>query len=86
MEPQTIQQTVQAVQHTAQTGDTLIPVIAAFFLAFTTFIKVLTEINKIKRDRLKTKDERDKRFNAIENKIGIQHEDAQENPEDGKAE
>lgn len=82
MEPNTLQQTAQAVQ----TGDTLIPVIAAFFLAFTTFIKVLTEINKIKRDREKTKLEREKRFNAIENKIGLQHEDAQENPEDGKAE
>lgn len=82
MEPQTIQQTAQAVQ----TGDTLIPVIAAFFLAFTTFIKVLTEINKIKRDREKTKLDREKRFNAIENKIGLQHEDAQQNPEDGKAE
>lgn len=86
MEPHTIQQTAQAVQQTAQTGDVLIPVVAAFFLAFTTFIKVLTEINKIKRDRERTKLEREKRFNAIENKIGLQHEDAPENPEDGKAE
>lgn len=68
MEPHAIQQTAQAVQQTAQTGDTLIPIIAAFFLAFTCLIKTMTEVYKIKRDRLKTKAERDQRFEALERK------------------
>lgn len=59
MEPQTIQAVTQA-------SDNLIPIIAAFFLAFTCLIKTMTEVYKIKRDRLKTKAERDKRFEALE--------------------
>ena len=42
------------------------PIIAAFLVAF--------EIYKIKRDRLKTKAERDKRLDAIEDKIKIDGE------------
>lgn len=58
MEPQAIQQAT----------DKLIPIIAAFFVAFTGLVKLWAEIYKIKRDRLKTKAERDKRFEALENK------------------
>lgn len=61
MEPQTVQTVTQA-------SDNLIPIVAAFFLAFTCLIKTMTEVYKIKRDRLKTKAERDKRFEALENK------------------
>lgn len=61
MEPQTVQTVTQA-------SDNLIPIIAAFFLAFTCLIKTMTEVYKIKRDRLKTKAERDKRFEALESK------------------
>lgn len=59
MEPQTIQQATEAT-------DKLMPIIAAFLVAF--------EIYKIKRDRLKTKAERDKRLDAIEDKIKIDGE------------
>lgn len=62
MEPQTIQQATEAT-------DKLIPIIAAFFVAFTGLVKLWAEIYKIKRDRLKTKAERDKRLDAIEDKI-----------------
>lgn len=62
MEPQTIQQATEAT-------DKLIPIIAAFFVAFTGLVKLWSEIYKIKRDRLKTKAERDKRLDAIEDKI-----------------
>lgn len=61
MEPQTVQTVTQA-------SDNLIPIIAAFFLAFTCLIKTMTEVYKIKRDRLKTKAERDQRFEALERK------------------
>ena len=61
MEPQTVQTVTQA-------SDNLIPIVAAFFLAFTCLIKTMTEVYKIKRDRLKTKAERDKRFEALERK------------------
>ena len=61
MEPQAIQQATEAT-------DKLIPIIAAFFLAFTCLLKTMTEVYKIKRDRLKTKAERDKRFEALERK------------------
>lgn len=61
MEPQTVQTVTQA-------SDNLIPIVAAFFLAFTCLVKTMTEVYKIKRDRLKTKAERDKRFEALENK------------------
>ena len=59
MEPQTVQTVTQA-------SDILIPIIAAFFLAFTCLVKTMTEVYKIKRDRLKTKAERDQRFEALE--------------------
>lgn len=62
MEPQAIQQATEAT-------DKLIPIIAAFFVAFTGLVKLWSEIYKIKRDRLKTKAERDKRLDAIEDKI-----------------
>ena len=61
MEPQT-------VQTVTQSSDNLVPIIAAFFLAFTCLIKTMTEVYKIKRDRLKTKADRDKRFEALEQK------------------
>lgn len=61
MEPQTVQTVTQA-------SDNLVPIIAAFFLAFTCLIKTMTEVYKIKRDRLKTKAERDQRFEALEKK------------------
>ena len=61
MEAQTVQTVVTA-------SDDLIPIIAAFFVAFTGLIKLWAEIYKIKRDRLKTKAERDQRFDALENK------------------
>lgn len=61
MEPQAIQQATEAT-------DKLIPVIAAFFVAFTGLVKLWSEIYKIKRDRLKTKAERDQRFEALERK------------------
>ena len=61
MEPQT-------VQTVAKASDDLIPIIAAFFVAFTGLIKLWAEIYKIKRDRLKTKAERDQRFEALESK------------------
>ena len=61
MEPQT-------VQTVANASNDLIPIIAAFFVAFTGLIKLWAEIYKIKRDRLKTKAERDQRFEALENK------------------
>lgn len=61
MEMQTIQQAKEATEN-------LVPIIAAFFLAFTCLIKTMTEVYKIKRDRLKTKAERDKRFEALERK------------------
>lgn len=61
MEPQTVQTVTQA-------SDNLIPIIAAFFLAFTCLIKTMTEVYKIKRDRLKTKAERDQRFESLERK------------------
>lgn len=61
MEPQAIQQATEAT-------DKLIPIIAAFFVAFTGLVKLWAEIYKIKRDRLKTKAERDQRFEALENK------------------
>ena len=64
MEPQAIQQATEAT-------DKLIPIIAAFFVAFTGLIKLWAEIYKIKRDRLKTKAERDKRYQKIEQKIGL---------------
>lgn len=64
MEPQTIQQATEAT-------DKLIPIIAAFFVAFTGLIKLWAEIYKIKRDRLKTKAEREKHFQKIEQKIGL---------------
>lgn len=67
MEPQTIQQATEAT-------DKLIPIIAAFFVAFTGLVKLWAEIYKIKRDRLKTKAERDKRLDAIEDKIKIDGE------------
>lgn len=59
------QQTVQTV---TQASDNLVPIIAAFFLAFTCLVKTMTEVYKIKRDRLKTKAERDQRFEALERK------------------
>lgn len=62
MEPQAIQQATEAT-------DKLIPIVAAFFVAFTGLLKLWAEIYKIKRDRLKTKAERDKRLDAIEDKI-----------------
>ena len=62
MEPQAIQQATEAT-------DKLIPIIAACFVAFTGLVKLWSEIYKIKRDRLKTKAERDKRLDAIEDKI-----------------
>lgn len=58
----------QAIQQATEATDKLIPIIAAFFLAFTCLIKTMTEVYKIKRDRLKTKAERDKRFEALERK------------------
>ena len=58
----------QTLHTVTQASDNLIPIIAAFFLAFTCLIKTMTEVYKIKRDRLKTKAERDKRFEALENK------------------
>lgn len=58
----------QAVQTVTQASDNLIPIIAAFFLAFTCLIKTMNEVYKIKRDRLKTKAERDQRFEALERK------------------
>lgn len=61
MEPQTVQTVTQA-------SDNLIPIVAAFFLAFTCLVKTMTEVYKIKRDRLKTKAERDQRFEALERK------------------
>ena len=73
MEPQTIQQASEAT-------DKLVPIIAAFFVAFTGLIKLWAEIYKIKRDRLKTKAEREKRYQKIEQKIGLDasEEDAEE--------
>lgn len=62
MEPQVIQQATEVT-------DKLIPIIAGFFVAFTGLVKLWAEIYKIKRDRLKTKAERDKRLDAIEDKI-----------------
>lgn len=59
----------QAIQQAAEATDKLIPIIAAFFVAFTGLVKLWSEIYKIKRDRLKTKAERDKRLDAIEDKI-----------------
>lgn len=59
----------QAIQQATEATDKLIPIIAAFFVAFTGLIKLWSEIYKIKRDRLKTKAERDKRLDAIEDKI-----------------
>lgn len=50
------------------------PIIAGFFVAFTGLVKLWAEIYKIKRDRLKTKAERDKRLDAIEDKIKIDGE------------
>lgn len=58
----------QAIQQATEATDKLIPIIAAFFVAFTGLVKLWTEIYKIKRDRLKTKAERDKRFEALERK------------------
>lgn len=58
----------QAIQQAAESTDKLIPIIAAFFVAFTGLVKLWAEIYKIKRDRLKTKAERDKRFEALEDK------------------
>lgn len=57
------------MQAVSQESDNLVPIIAAFFIAFTCLIKTMTEVYKIKRDRLKTKAERDKRLDAIEDKI-----------------
>lgn len=62
---------INTVQQTAQASDNLITIIAGFFLVFTTFIKVLTEIHKIKLAREKTALERDQRFKKIEKKIGL---------------
>lgn len=59
---------LQTVQTVAKASDDLIPIIAAFFVAFTGLVKLWAEIYKIKRDRLKTKAERDKRFEALESK------------------
>lgn len=59
---------VQTMQAVSQASDNLVPIIAAFFIAFTCLIKTMTEVYKIKRDRLKTKMERDKRFEALERK------------------
>lgn len=73
MEPQTIQQASEAT-------DKLVPIIAAFFVAFTGLIKLWAEIYKIKRDRLKTKAEREKRYQKIEQKIGL---DASEEDAEG---
>ena len=56
----------ETVQTVAKASDDLIPIIAAFFVAFTGLIKLWAEIYKIKRDRLKTKAERDQRFEALE--------------------
>lgn len=56
------------IQQATEATDKLIPIIAAFFVAFTGLIKLWAEIYKIKRDRLKTKAERDQRFEALENK------------------
>lgn len=56
----------QAIQQATEATDKLIPIIAAFFVAFTGLVKLWAEIYKIKRDRLKTKAERDKRFEALE--------------------
>ena len=58
----------QTLHTVTQASDNLIPIVAAFFLAFTCLIKTMTEVYKIKRDRLKTKAERDQRFEALENK------------------
>lgn len=58
----------QAVQTVAKASNDLIPIIAAFFVAFTGLVKLWAEIYKIKRDRLKTKAERDQRFEALERK------------------
>lgn len=73
MDPQSLQQATEAT-------DKLIPIIAAFFVAFTGLIKLWAEIYKIKRDRLKTKAEREKRYQKIEQKIGLDasEEDAEE--------
>lgn len=57
------------IQQATEATDKLIPIIAAFFVAFTGLVKLWAEIYKIKRDRLKTKAERDKRLDAIEDKI-----------------
>lgn len=62
MEPQAIQQATEAT-------DKLIPIIAAFFVAFTGLIKALTEVYKIKRSRMKTQKERDERFDKIEKRL-----------------
>ena len=56
------------MQTVTQASDNLIPIIAAFFIAFTCLIKTMNEVYKIKRDRLKTKAERDQRFEALERK------------------
>lgn len=58
----------QAIQQASEATDKLIPIIAAFFVAFTGLIKLWSEIYKIKRDRLKTKAERDQRFEDLERK------------------
>lgn len=62
MEPQTVQTVTQA-------SDNLVPIIAAFFVAFTGLIKALTEVYKIKRARMKTQKERDERLDKIEKRL-----------------
>lgn len=71
---------LETVQTVAKASDDLIPIIAAFFVAFTGLIKLWAEIYKIKRDRLKTKAEREERYQKIEHKIGL---DASEENADG---
>lgn len=59
---------MQTIQQAKEATDNLVPIIAAFFVAFTGLVKLWAEIYKIKRDRLKTKADRDKRFEALESK------------------
>lgn len=69
----------QTVQTVAKASDDLIPIIAAFFVAFTGLIKLWAEIYKIKRDRLKTKAERDQRFEALEKNQAARGDDVDTN-------
>lgn len=69
----------ETVQTVAKASDDLIPIIAAFFVAFTGLIKLWSEIYKIKRDRLKTKAERDQRFEALEKNQAARGDDVDTN-------